>query len=473
MFAKNLERVLASITGNGDLSGNSSSTIEAKFASMRSYGVLPGGRENRDIPLATSQIAAAILGITATQPGWSGEVAICLQSLMPVGGHAAAFAQSKTLRDAVERILTDRDDRDRIVSVTVTTAESFKDSHGLASVRFEHDHSIRTTHFVRREAVSLLDPGGEKHFKADYHHAPMTSSTTFNRKFFKELASSLATFERLSPPVDGDGSEYDDEEARKEQFRRLGVRRDSRYLNIGVDNHVTWPRKELLISFDQYQLVLMPKTKDHVQSVHVDLVRNRLTDIEAMTVVNRFLSVLTWCDDHFAVAQGGWSGNPVPVAVAKRNLAFITTEHWFLNRSIPASDNGRRALALYREARNAEENGLVSYAVLNYYKITEILYPDGRESRAWIGENFDVVVAEHRDNHAMQAFAKQCGEQRPEKFIYESYRLAVAHASSKTKSDPDDVTELRRLHTAADVLRLFARHLISNELKISETFESD
>jgi hypothetical protein len=33
--------------------------------------------------------------------------------------------------------------------------------------------------------------------------------------------------------------------------------------------------------------------------------------------------------------------------------------------------DARRALALYREARNAEQNYLVSYAVLNYYKIKD------------------------------------------------------------------------------------------------------
>src|SRR3546814_10413024 len=81
---------------------------------------------------------------------------------------------------------------------------------------------------------------------------------------------------------------------------------------------------------------------------------------EARTVINRFLSLMTWCDDQYAIAQDGWSGNPVPVAVPKRNLAFTTTYHWVFNRDIPVSEDVLRALALYREGRNAEQNFMIS-----------------------------------------------------------------------------------------------------------------
>jgi hypothetical protein len=83
---------------------------------------------------------------------------------------------------------------------------------------------------------------------------------------------------------------------------------------------------------------------------------------------------MTWCDDQFAVAQDGWSGNPVPVAVLRRNLAFTTAHDWIFDRKIPASEEVRRALALYREARNAQQNFMVSYAVLNFFKVIEVRY---------------------------------------------------------------------------------------------------
>src|SRR3546814_10684685 len=95
------------------------------------------------------------------------------------------------------------------------------------------------------------------------------------------------------PPI-GDGSEYDKADAEKARRERLGATPSSYFLNIGVDNQVTWPREETLITFDRYKLVLMPKTKDHVQSIHIDLHANRLSMEEARTVINRLLSLMTW-----------------------------------------------------------------------------------------------------------------------------------------------------------------------------------
>src|SRR3546814_13306242 len=100
---------------------------------------------------------------------------------------------------------------------------------------------------------------------------------------------------------------------------------------------------------------------------------------EARTVINRFLSLMTWCDDQYAIAQDGWSGNPVPVAVPKRNLAFTTTYHWVFNRDIPVSDDVLRALALYRAGRNDEQNFMISYAVLSYFKVLDVRSPEGKQ----------------------------------------------------------------------------------------------
>src|SRR3546814_12520782 len=98
------------------------------------------------------------------------------------------------------------------------------------------------------------------------------------------------------------------------------------------------------------------KTKDHVQSIHIDLHANRLSMEEARTVINRFLSLMTWCDDQYAIAQDGWSGNPVPVAVPKRTLAFPTTSHWAFNRAIPVSEHVLRPLALHPQGRDGSHS---------------------------------------------------------------------------------------------------------------------
>ena len=141
------------------------------------------------------------------------------------------------------------------------------------------------------------------------------------------------------------------------------------------------------------------------------------------------------------------------------------------DRKISSDNDARRALALYREARNAEQNYLVSYAVLNYYKIIEIRHPDGPQARAWLAAAFPIVEPKIREE-VLREFHRERGTIPPAKHIYDAYRLAVAHASTRTISDPDSSDEITRLHIAAEILRELARHFISTELKVSNSVYS-
>jgi hypothetical protein len=213
----------------------------------------------------------------------------------------------------------------------------------------------------------------------------------------------------------------------------------------------------------------MPKTKEHTQSVHIDLTANRLSDEAAVTVINRFLSILVWCDDQFAIAQHGWSGNPVPVAVAKRDLAFSTAQQWFFNRSIPTEARVLRALGHYREARNADYAGLVSYAVLSYYKVIEGgRNDDDAKVKAWIIAEWPTVDAVHASDPSFVAFRAAVGTGSAGEYLRNQCRRAAAHASRKSPSDVDDRDETRRLYEAASVLRALARRMIRHEFGVSD-----
>jgi hypothetical protein len=167
---------------------------------------------------------------------------------------------------------------------------------------------------------------------------------------------------------------------------------------------LTWPKEEKLIKFDRYTLVLIPKTKENVQSVHMDLIANRLDHREAMTVINRFLSIMAWCNDNFAIALDGGSGNPVPVPVPKRDLVFMTAYDYVFDRKLPASEDAMRALALYREARNAQQNAFVSYAVLNFYKIIEMRNHGKEAVRTWFRDNFEALRQANVGNEDIKGF---------------------------------------------------------------------
>src|ERR1022692_3389516 len=472
MFAKQLEITLALLSQKSDVSSLPSDEMANRFEALRANRKLPYGRERREQALTNGEIAAAILGLASTNPKWAGHVAIVLCNLRPVGAADASFVGASTLQESVERILTDFAVRKSVIRLTVSGAESGTNSHGYAMLTYEIDGTRRRASYVRKEAVSLLLPGAERDFDAEMPNSPVSEEKSFSQDFFKRIALEIEIARAHPAPPAGDGSEYDAEEARQARYRNLGVRPESRFLNIGVDNQVTWPQEEAVVKFDQYQFVLMPKTRDHVQSIHLDLATNRLTDREAMTIINRFLIVMTWCDDQFAVAQDGWSGNPVPVAVPKRNLAFTTAHHWIFDRQIPASKEARRALALYREARNAEQNFMVSYAVLNFYKIIELKSDVSGEVKNWFRDNFERLAQDQNHRDIFVNFVKICGSEKPHEYIWKACRIAVAHANKHSQSDPDDANEVTRLHTAAGVLRIFARHFIKTELGISDVMYS-
>lgn len=465
MHAKSLEAFLRRSFASAELGREPHDSFQERFKAMRACGRLPQDRENRQQLLSDQQIAFAILGAVAGQPKWAGFEAICLSKLRPAGGVSASFYNAETLLDAVVIILNSDDARRAISRVTLSCSEWGTNSHGYAFIEYQkNDGVFESAYFVSQMSFSLFQPGAEAELDPFPRYALVSKEIVLSKHFFRELAREV-DFERSMPTSAGDGEEYSEEEKEQARRKRLGVRPNSKYLNIGVDAHVVWPKEEVLIKFDRYELVLMPRTKENAASIHIDLNKFRLNEDQGRTVMNRFLSLMAWVDDHYAIAQDGWSGNPVPVGVPKRELAFLTTYHWFFDRHIPSTEMAQRALALYREARNAQFNYFVSYAVLNYYKIIEIKFPEGQQARSWIAANFPKIEPK-LDNFESSSFAAARGTMSPEQYIYKACRLAVAHASVKTPSDPDEKTEILRLHAAAHVMRWLARLFISDELNI-------
>jgi hypothetical protein len=472
MIAVGLVSTLFELSLRGDMSVLERADIIERFESLRSYGKLPRGRERRNQQLTNGEIAAAILGLVSPNPRWAGHAATILCNLRTVGGSGSSFYGTTTLQEAIERILADESVCKEVVSLTATGAECGTNSHGSAMLMYGGDGSRRRVFYVPKEAVSQLQPGMEQRFDSDLRHSPVSRELTFNRLFFERIAKAKEMATLLAAPSEADGSEYEAEEAREARFRKLGARPGSRFINIGVENQVAWPGEETVVQFDGHTLVLMPKTQTNSPSIHVDLTTNKLTDRKALTVINRFLSIMTWCDDQFAIAQDGWSGNPVPVAVPRRDLAFTTASSWIFDRKIPENEKAKRALAIYREARNAQQNYMVSYAVLNYYKIVEIGHKSRGDVKNWFRDNFECLRQQSAFRDEFEHFAKICDDEQPHEYIYKACRISVAHAGKDSKSDPDDAHELVRLHTAANVMRIFARHFITTEFAVSDVMYS-
>lgn len=239
-----------------------------------------------------------------------------------------------------------------------------------------------------------------------------------------------------------------------------------RWLNIGVLGGACWPTKEQNIKFHGHDLILKPATKDTEQSIHINL--KGISDIDAMTLVNRFLSILSWCDDQGMVNDGGWSGNPVPVAVPKKSRIVGSSIAFPFNRDIEKASKAKLSLALYREALSINS---IPFAFLSYFKILNVFWKDKYvNGKNELVEGIRKMLPILKDDLAKRRLDEiNKTENDVPKYLYESGRCAIAHAHTNPIVDPDDSMDIRRLSQDIWIVKALSEYLIKNELKVSRS----
>lgn len=237
------------------------------------------------------------------------------------------------------------------------------------------------------------------------------------------------------------------------------------WLNVGVRGGGNWPKEETTVKFGGHDLVLKPATRTTEQSVHIAL--SGISDVDALTLINRFLSIISWCADQAMENLYGWSGNPKPIAVP---LAFrsLGSSPFLFYRELPQDRTVRLALALFREGATVNS---VPFAFLSYFKILNIFWQDKYVKGAnAIIEGIRMSLPQLTDDLAKKRIAELLKtEPDVSNYLYQSCRCAVAHAFSSPIVDPDDVSELRRLSSDIDIVKNIAERLIENQLKVSRS----
>jgi hypothetical protein len=243
-----------------------------------------------------------------------------------------------------------------------------------------------------------------------------------------------------------------------------------RWLNVGVKGGAAWPTEATTVEFGGHKLVLKPATRDTEQSVHINL--RGISDVEALTLINRFLSVLSWCDDQPMENRYGWSGNPVPVAVPRESRVVGSSIAFPFNRRLERNEKARLALALFREGRTVNST---PFEFLSYFKVLNIFWQDkwvtiNGQRQNPIVEGIRATLPKLRDELAVSR-VRTLGTTEPDvsKYLYESGRCAVAHAYADPIADPDDVSDLRRLSEDLYIVKEIAEYLIETELKVSRS----
>lgn len=449
-------------------------TLE-RFERLRACGQIPRSRDQAALRLTNEQIARAILGYVPTQSGWAGHVALVMGSLRPVGGVSTSFEGAASLSEAMAALFSKESNCDTLVSFTLSIAQIPGNGEYQAKLLFEEDGQRKTTSYVSKHAHTLAAPGADKGFDHDRPLSTNTRQLVLNREFFRKLKRAVECSRHLDRPIETDWREYESEEERNAFHERLGARNGSRFMNVGVDTTVTWPKDPTRVEFDGHKFVLFPRSKEKSRSISIDLSHEDLTDEDARTLLSRFLSVLSWCDDRHAILREGWSGNPVPVPVPRRDIAGSTMTTWMFNRKTPKDKDLRTCLAYYREGLNAAEAGIASQEVLSFFKVFESGFKHlrreeiGPKTQKWIASVF-TPACENTLPEYLKQFHEDRQETAVEKYLYKNCRVAVAHASETYTSDADMSFETRRLAVAAEIMRALARHYIQTKFNFSDSY---
>lgn len=447
---------------------------KSRFESLRGYSLLPKGRQNAGVRLSNEQIASAIMGFAHPLPGFSGHVSLILGDLRPVGGVTASFMGKKSLLDVVAALVGAGDASSGLLRLILSVEQGFSDDEYTAVLHFCENNQIQTVAFVSKYAHSLLQPGAEEGYCHELLDKLTAVQRSYGSKFFRDLARTVSISRELDQPVKTDWREYETEEERAEFNRRLGAVPSSSFLNLRVETQVTWPKVPTRVRFGGHYFVLFPKTKENSHSISIDLTNEKVSPDEARTIINRMLSVMSWCDDQPASLHEGWSGGPNPVPVPKQNLAFMTTQDWYFSRTLPENEGLKKCLAYYRDGLSAYGAGLASHAVLSFFRVFETKYDDKKKVRKWVNAVFPEIKADLSESE-YKAFEEDRKSKNVDigMYVYVNCRVATAHAARDAPSDPDGADETRRLFVAARVMQGLARYFIKREYNYSDSYLMD
>jgi len=236
------------------------------------------------------------------------------------------------------------------------------------------------------------------------------------------------------------------------------------WLNIGVKGGAIWPMEETSVEFGGCQLLLKPAKKDTEQSIHIQL--RGITNIEALTLANRFLSVITWCDDYAMENLYGGSGSAVPVAISKHSREIGSSIAFPFYRDLEKNPKALLALALFREAKTVNS---VPYEFLGYFKVLNIFWRDKYlNGKNEIIEGLKItlpVLSDSASKSRITEIKKKHNDVAG--YLYKSGRCAVAHANVEPIIDPDDISDLHRLSKDMPVIKEVAEFIMEKELGIS------
>lgn len=193
MIAKRLETLMA------QAAGRSEAEMVQRFQNGREFGLLPRSRGRNAEDLSIREVVGAILLAVSENTTQSGLMSTILQGLLPVGGVDASFMRADTFGAAIETFFAKPEAIEAVREVRVSANEIYRNSHGRAAIIYADGDQEKTAYYVRREAVSLLQPGADKTYEPRALITSSINETVLFPGFFKRIARELAAIPNVTP----------------------------------------------------------------------------------------------------------------------------------------------------------------------------------------------------------------------------------------------------------------------------------
>ena len=137
------------------------------------------------------------------------------------------------------------------VEVRVSDSEMYTNADGRGAVAYRSGDNILTAYYVHQHARHAA---GAEGFDPRALISSAVTEIVFYPSFFRRIVREIDRDAKAPPKIIPVPQEDEDEETRKEErIKRLKILPISRFLNLGVDNQVTWPPEETVVSFEGYR----------------------------------------------------------------------------------------------------------------------------------------------------------------------------------------------------------------------------
>jgi hypothetical protein len=248
-----------------------------------------------------------------------------------------------------------------------------------------------------------------------------------------------------------------------------------RFLNCAVSTGIEWPKADTTFGFGTWEIIAFVPTQQHDASLHIDVAAHHLISASGLSVLNQLLSIAAWLDDIYAVQLYGSMGTTEPNRQTRQTREFpISIMQGWCNSWKPVEDERKRlALAIYREAVNMAQFHSLRFAVVGFYRVLEVIWPDGRLRGAQMEEHLNEILAGDpiwlwllRNG----AYDGEATSKAVAAYLSKECRNAAAHASGKKKGviiNPDDGIDQYRMRSAGSILRKLAYEAMQHDLGIS------